>query len=110
MNDLRFSLRHLLKHPGFTAVAILVIAGRDASARDIAQFGILEEVFTQEGTYSNAYVQVSATATFVQPDGGTRPIPLFWDGKATWKVRFSPDRIGAWSWSVSSSDPGLNQA
>jgi putative membrane-bound dehydrogenase-like protein len=78
--------------------------------RDVPSFGIFEETFTQQRSYGNPYVEVSATATFVQPGGRQRSIPLFWDGGAKWKVRFSPDVIGAWSWSVTSSDAGLNGA
>src|SRR5205807_6495339 len=77
---------------------------------DILKIGIFEQSFTQQRNYTNAYVQVTASATFIQPDNGKRSIPLFWDGGATWKVRFSPDVIGAWTWSVNSSDPGLNGA
>jgi putative membrane-bound dehydrogenase-like protein len=78
------------------------------ASRDVPRFEIFEQAFTQQRSYDNAYVNVTASATFVQPDGRPRSIPLFWDGGTTWKVRFSPDVIGAWTWSVSSSDPGLN--
>src|SRR5439155_10616655 len=77
---------------------------------DFPKLGIFEQAFTQLGSDANPYVEVTANATFVQPDGHPRSIPLFWDGGAKWKVRFSPDVIGAWSWSVSSNDPGLNGA
>src|SRR5262249_22665251 len=35
-------------------------------------------------------------------------IPLFWDGANRWTLRFSPDKTGAWKWSVTSHDLGLN--
>src|SRR5439155_7525636 len=94
------------------------VEGSDASSKppgkpalmDVPKLGIFEQAFTQQRSYTNAYVQVTASGTFIQPDGRKRSIPLFWDGGAKWKVRFSPDVIGAWNWSVNSSDPGLNGA
>ena len=81
-----------------------------AIALEVPRFGVFERAFTQAGSYTNPYVGVTANATFVQSDGRQRSIPLFWDGRAKWKMRFSPDVIGAWSWSVTSNDPGLDGA
>jgi hypothetical protein len=78
--------------------------------RDIPRFGMLEQTFTHQRSYANPYVEATAHATFMQPGGRKRSILLFWDGGTQWKVRFSPDVIGVWSWSVSSIDPGLNGA
>ena len=77
---------------------------------DVPRYGIFERSFTHSGSYGNPYRDVSAAATFIQPDGRSQAIPLFWDGGSTWKVRFSPDAIGSWSWSVVSNDSGLNSA
>jgi hypothetical protein len=71
---------------------------------------VFERSFTQSGSSQNPYVEVTAAARFIRPDGDERAIPLFWDGGKEWKVRFSPDAIGPWRWSVRSSDPGLDGA
>src|SRR5437867_4362598 len=84
------------------------VADANLAPRDIPRFGMLEQTFTQQWSYTNPYVEVTAHVTFIQPGGRKRSVPLFWDGGTQWKVRFSPDVIGAWSWSVRSSDPGLN--
>ena len=83
-----------------------VLASR---GQDVPVYGIFEQSFTQSGSYENPYTEVTATAMFIEPDGRRRSIPLFWDGGNTWKVRFSPDTLGSWSWAVSSSDSGLNK-
>jgi hypothetical protein len=79
-------------------------------AKVIPRFGIFEQSFTQQGRYRNPYVEVAAVARFLQPDGRQRSIPLYWDGGTTWRVRFSPDAIGTWNWSVTSNDLGLEGA
>ena len=79
-----------------------------ATSAVVPRFGIFEQTFTQQQSYANPYVEVTADATFVQPGGRQRSISLFWAGGTQWKVRFSPDVIGSWSWSIRSSDPGLN--
>jgi len=88
----------------------MVVFSSRSLAGDVGRFAVFEQSFTQQGQDANPYVEVSATATFIQPSGRERSIPLFWDGGRQWKVRFSPDVIGAWRWSVRSSDPGLNGA
>lgn len=71
----------------------------------IPRFGIFERAFQQSGSYERPYVQLEATAAFVGPDGRARAIPLFWDGERTWRVRFSPDLVGHWTWATRSDDP-----
>lgn len=89
--------------------AILLWAGSfTATAADVPQFGVFEQALTVSGSYANPYTEVSATGSFNRPSGGTLTVPLFWDGGASWKLRFSPDAIGTWTWSVSSADSGLN--
>jgi hypothetical protein len=90
--------------------AASLVAEAQLAPRDIPRFGVFEHTFTQQRSYANPYVEVTAHATFIPPGGRQRSIPLFWDGGTQWKVRFSPDVIGPWRWSVSSSDPGLNGA
>src|SRR5262245_7907951 len=70
------------------------------TAKAVPRFGIFEHTFTQQRNNANPYREVTATATFVPPEGRERSIPLFWDGGAQWKVRFSPDAVGEWRWSV----------
>src|SRR5437879_3576065 len=81
---------------------------RRSDLMSVPKFGIFERAFTQQRSYTNPYVDLTASAKFLQPGGRQRSVPLYWDGDEKWKVRFSPDVLGAWSWSVNSSDPGLN--
>lgn len=46
---------------------------------------------------------VDLQATFTGPDGGIWHIPGFFDG-ADWFVRFSPDTVGAWTYTVQARD------
>jgi hypothetical protein len=74
----------------------------------IPQFGIFERSFRHSESYERPYTQLVGTAAFTGPDGLAREIPLFWDGERTWRVRFSPDQLGCWSWATRSDDPGLD--
>lgn len=75
---------------------------------EVERFGIFEKSFADAGTYRNPYEDVTATVTWVQPDGQILEMPLFWDGGDAWKMRFSPDEVGDWSWSIRSNDAGLD--
>ncbi|MBA2564137.1 MAG: DUF4038 domain-containing protein [Gemmatimonadetes bacterium] len=79
-----------------------------AQLPSVERHGVFEAALTHSGSVANPYRDLSATATFTRPGGGTRTIPLFWAGGTTWRVRFSPDVVGEWTWTTSSSNPGLN--
>src|SRR5262249_42733878 len=75
----------------------------------VGRFELFETALTASGPYVNPYVELTAAATLIPPNGRRpRSIPLFWDGASTWKLRFSPDQLGRWTWTVASRDPGLN--
>jgi len=80
-----------------------------ALGQSVERFGVFELSLTSITTYTNPYVDVSVTATFVGPSD-TKTIPAFWDGGKTWRVRFSPDAVGSWSYSTSSSDSKLKKS
>ncbi len=75
----------------------------------VPRFGVFERSFEVHGVPANAYTDLTATDTFRGPDGGTNETPLFWDGEATWRVRFSPNAEGTWKWSVRSDRAGLRE-
>jgi hypothetical protein len=75
----------------------------------VPQYGIYERAFQHDGSYDHPYTQLQAVAQFTGPHGeSTRRIPLFWDGGRTWRLRFSPDAVGTWSWGTKSDDAGLD--
>jgi hypothetical protein len=58
--------------------------------------------------YSSPYIDVDdLRATFISPTGSSMTMPGFWDGGQTWKIRFSPNLVGIWSYRTNASDIGL---
>lgn len=90
--------------------SLSVAAPPDPGAEvEVPRYGIFEQSLRHSGDRANPYATLAATAELTAPDGvAKRQIPLFWDGGRDWKLRFSPDRSGAWSWAVRSDDPGLD--
>jgi len=82
---------------------------KNTDMEKIERFGVFEESFSVSGDYPDSYPDVEATAAFIRPDGSEWSIPLFRDGKRTWVFRISPDAVGAWSFKIRSSDPGLDE-
>src|SRR5262245_59621427 len=76
----------------------------------VGRFEMHEVALTATGQYANPYSDLEAELSLSPPAGGgnKRVLPLFWDGGATWKFRFSPDQPGIWNWTVSSRDAGLS--
>lgn len=76
----------------------------------IPKWGRFERRFTGSGTYANPFQDVQLTVTFTSPSGEERHVNGFWDGRDTWRVRFSPDETGTWSYTTRSNpnDSGLH--
>jgi len=75
----------------------------------IERLAVHEVALQAEGKYANPYTDLTAEAELTPAGGGQRRrVPLFWDGGSLWKFRFSPDRVGVWTWKVNSADGGLH--
>jgi hypothetical protein len=59
--------------------------------------------------YANPFTDLRLDASFTGPSGQTFTLPGFFDGNATWRVRFNPDAAGRWRYRISAqpADPGL---
>jgi len=78
----------------------------------VTKWGRFETAFTSLVNYSSAAQQVALKVHFTAPSGQVHTVDGFWDGGLTWRVRFSPDEIGTWTFLTESSDTqnrGLHQ-
>jgi hypothetical protein len=70
----------------------------------VVKWSRFEQVFHSDVIYSNALQQAALTVAFVSPVGETNTVDGFWDGGKTWRVRFSPDLPGRWTFKTTCSD------
>ena len=97
-------------------LAVLVFAtifpqAAQRSANEIPRWGLFEATFASTRTYDNPLQDAELRVTFTAPSRRTHAVQGFWDGGATWRVRFSPDEVGAWTFStgaIPDADPGLH--
>lgn len=52
------------------------------------------------GGWADPLRDVQVEGHFIAPGGRTRRAPGFWDGGATWRVRFAPDEPGLWRYAL----------
>jgi hypothetical protein len=70
-----------------------------------------EASFTSARHYENPVQDVQVDVEFTGPNGEQRTAAAFWDGGQIWRVRFSPDQEGKWTYRTQSTpadDSGLN--
>jgi len=65
-----------------------------------------EAALTSTASYSNAYADVTVSATYSGPGGQTFSSYGFWDGESTWKLRCAFPAPGLWQWQTTCSNPG----
>jgi len=74
------------------------------------QYGILELELQSCKDHKNPDREIQVFAEFTSPSSIKTVVNAFWDGGRSWRVRFSPGEIGAWSWCTTChgvSDEGL---
>jgi len=78
----------------------------------VLQWSIWEQSFTASRPATPAEFTARTphlAVTFTHPASGTAlTLPGFWDGGATWRVRFAPTIAGEWAWMSRSADPALD--
>jgi hypothetical protein len=71
----------------------------------VALYTRFEATFESARYYENPVHDVSVEAEF-ECAGVRRTTHAFWDGERRWRVRFSPEMPGRWTWSVRCSPDG----
>jgi hypothetical protein len=74
----------------------------------VPKWSVVELPLTADGDYATPYLEAGVRATFRGPGGEERTANGFWDGGATWKVRFTPTAEGPWTYTTASADTGLD--
>lgn len=90
----------------------LILVETAAAQQDAPKWGRFETKLQSYGSYGNPFQEADLDATFTAPSGQTHKTYGFWDGKDTWKIRFSPNETGKWTYKTSCSDKnnkGLDQ-
>ncbi|WP_231390065.1 DUF5060 domain-containing protein [Sphingobacterium pedocola] len=59
---------------------------------------------TSDKVYGNPFLDVMVDAIFTHESGQQIAIPGFWNGGNQWIVRFSPNQLGKWTYSIRSND------
>ena len=83
----------------------------ESATREVEQWRCMEWELMSTASYGDPFGEAEVTATFRGPDGSVLVRPAFWDGEASWKIRFAPNVIGKWSLTVTCNDKhnaGLN--
>jgi hypothetical protein len=81
------------------------------SATQVGKYSKIEFVVGLTGTFTNPYDpdQIDLSATFTAPSGAKWKIYGFYgvdaSNTSSWKIRFAPDEVGAWSYTVQAIDP-----
>ncbi len=75
-----------------------------AAENAVEQWTRFEDSLTSTKDYGNPVQDVKVKVEFTSPNGGKRTMLAFWDGGVRWRVRFSPDRQGGWTYKTSCSD------
>jgi len=86
-------------------------AAASARMQFVPKWDRFEHAFKSLVIYSNAVQDASLKAVFTSPLGEISEVDGFWDGGKIWRVRFSPEQPGRWTFKTTCSDvanDGLN--
>jgi hypothetical protein len=92
------------------ALTLLLLAFIPANVRAargpaIAKWGRFEHSFKSSLPSANPLQDVTLSVLFISPLGDATTVDAFWDGGRTWRVRFSPDQLGRWTFKTTCSVP-----
>jgi hypothetical protein len=73
---------------------------------ELPNYESLEIIVKLEADYSNPYDarEISLDGVFTGPDGTEMNVPGFWDGKESWRIRFTPSQEGEWQYQITVKD------
>ena len=107
--SLRKSRLWIMMARSITLLAIAIIAPVAAADIDVPRWDVFEASFTAAAPPA-APLDTRLRVTFRSPSGTAQTVDGFWDGGGTWRVRYSPGEVGAWTYSTAAepADSGLH--
>lgn len=75
-----------------------------AQSRFAAQHSATEWLFESSKQYTDAFNDVELDVLFKSPSGRMLRVPTFWAGNGTWRVRFTAQETGRYTYTTSCSD------
>ena len=96
---------------GLVMVAALGATSAQDATTNVQRWGLFEATLTSSGATENPLQDAGLRVTFTSPSKRSRTVDGFWDGGTTWRIRFSPDEIGTWTYTTTAtpdSDTGLH--
>lgn len=63
-----------------------------------------EVILSSTAGYDNSYLEAKVMGVFTSPTGQILRLKGFWDGGSTWRIRFSPNEPGVWTYHTESGD------
>lgn len=89
---------------GICLLLLLIVVSLNVHAATVGRWDRFEIAVTNAKLYADAYRDVTLNATFTKPDGSKVQFWGFYDGGATWRLRFMPDQLGVWRYEAAFSD------
>jgi len=87
---------------------LLVVSIAFGAATKVEQYHMYEIALKGSREHANPFT-VDVSATIKGPGWEKLVVPGFYDGENTWKIRFSPTRLGLWQYATrSEADPAMN--
>lgn len=88
----------------FFLASVHFSAAQGIKANVVAKWARFEHSFQSKTSYKDPFSEVTLTVLFSSPAGEIYETRGFWDGGKTWRVRFSPDQLGRWTFRTICSD------
>lgn len=85
-------------------ISLLLAGTATAKVPLVAKWGRFEQGFKSSVAYENPFQQCTLKVTFTSPSGEKTVAYGFWDGGKTWRIRFSPNQLGHWTYRTACSD------
>jgi hypothetical protein len=71
---------------------------REAQPRDVPRWDMHEFEWRGRSPGANPFRAAAVAGEFLSPSGKTKTVDGFYEGDNTWRLRFSPDEEGQWSY------------
>src|SRR5271163_945442 len=82
----------------FALTSALPVDGSAAEIPLVPKWGRFERALSSPVLYADPLRHANLTAVFTSPSGERQKVYGFCDGGRTWRVRFSPDQPGVWTY------------